>query len=81
MGDILRMTMVYGLKQGFHVAGCLRLGEGLVLLLTDLLEKGLTWHILHNQVDILRIVIRFIVLNDVRMVKAVQGLYLLHDAV
>lgn len=81
MGDILRVTMVNGLEQRFHVAGRLRLSEGLVLLLANLLEKRHTWDELHYQVDIFRIVICFIVLDDVRMIKPMQSLYLLHDHV
>ena len=73
--------MVQRLEQLSHVpAGC-RLRERLVLLLRDLVEERLARHILHHQVHVLLIVVRFIVLDDVGVVELVQDAHLLHDAV
>ena len=73
--------MVDGLEQTAHVTGRLVLTEGLILLLCDLLEKGLSRDILHDQVDVLLIVVCLVVLDDVGVVEGVQDSDLFHDAV
>lgn len=69
MHNALSMTMVDSLEQTAHVPCGLRLREGLILLFSDLIKELYAGHILHHQVDILLIIVRFVILDDIRMVK------------
>ena len=69
MHNVLSMTMVDSLEKITHVSCGLRLCEGLILLLCDLIEELGAGHIFHHQVDILLIVVRLVVLDDIGMVK------------
>ena len=73
--------MVDRLEQTAHVTGSLVLTEGLVLLLRDFLEKRLACDILHDEVDVLLVVVGLVVLDDVGVVEGVEDGDLLHDAV
>ena len=81
MHDVLRVAMIQRLEQLSHVLGRCRLRERLILLFRDLVEEGLPCHVLHHQVHILLVVVRFVVLDNVGVVELVQNAHLLHDAV
>ena len=81
MHNVLSMTMVDSLEQITHVSCSLRLCEGLILLLCDLIEELGAGHIFHHQVDILLIVVRLVILHDIGMVKGMQNAHFLHDAI
>ena len=81
MDDILSMTMIDSLEERFHIPTGNFLRECLVLLLGDFLEKLRTRHILHDQVDVLLIVVSFVILDDIWVIKWVQNVDLFHDAV
>ena len=81
MHNVLSMTMVDSLEQITHVSCSLRLCEGLILLLCDLIEELGAGHIFHHQVDILLIIVRLVVLDDVRMIECVQNAHFLHNAI
>ena len=57
------------------------LTECLIFLLCDLVEQGLARDVLHDQVDVLLVIVGLVVLHDVRVIKLVQNCDLLHDAV
>ena len=69
MYNVLSMTMVDSLEQTAHVSCGLSLCEGLVLLLCYLIKELGAGYIFHDQVDILLIVVRLVVLYDIGMVK------------
>ena len=69
MYNVLSMTMVDSLEQTAHVSCGLRLCEGLVLLLCNLIKELGAGYIFHHQVDVLLIVVRLVVLYDIGMVK------------
>ena len=81
MHDVLGVTVVDCLEQTLHVSSSDSLRESLVSLLRDLLEELLTGDVLHDQVDVLLVVVGLVVLDDVRVVQRVQDRDLLHDAV
>ena len=69
MHNVLSMAMVDSLEQTAHVSCGLRLRERLVLLLSDLIKELGARHVLHHQVDVLLVIVRLVVLDDVRMVE------------
>ena len=69
MNNVLSMAMVDSLEQTAHVTCSLRLRKGLILLLSDLIEELGARHVLHHQVDVLLIVVRFVVLDDIGMIE------------
>ena len=73
--------MVNRIEKSFHVTCCGSLREGLVLLLSDLLEKLLSRDKLHHQVNVLLIVVSLVVLYDIRVIELMHNRDLLHDAV
>ena len=79
MHDIHRMAVIQRLKQLSHVLCSSPLCEHLVRLLRDFIEESLTCHVLHHQVDELRIIVRFVVLDDVGVVEIVQDIDLFYD--
>ena len=81
MDHILRVTVIDSLKQRFHIWRSNLFRECLVFLLSDLLEKLRARYILHHQVDVLRVIVRFVVLDDIRVIKRVQNMHLLHYAI
>ena len=63
------MAMVDSLEQTAHVTSSLSLRKGLILLLSDLIEELRARHVFHHQVDVLLIVVRFVVLDDIGMIE------------
>ena len=49
--------------------------------MSDLIKELGAGHVLHHQVDVLLIIVRFIVLDDVGVVERVQNGHFLHDAI
>ena len=81
MDDVLRMAMIECLEQLLHILGSDRFSKCLVLLLRDLVEKGLSCDVLHHQIDVLLIVVRFVILDDVWVIQLVENRHFFHDAV
>ena len=81
MDDVLRVTVIDRLEQTLHVPSCGRLSESLISLLGDLLEELRSRHVLHNQVDILSIIVSLVILDNIRVIERVQYGNFLHDAV
>ena len=81
MQDILSVAVVDRLNEALHVFGCLLLSEDLVLLLDDLFEEGHAADVLHDEVNEQRVVVRLVVLDDVRVVQLVQRRDLRHDVI
>ena len=77
--DILRVTVIDSLEKALHVVGGLLLREHLIDLLADLVEKGHSIDVLHDQVDVHCVIIGLIVLDDVGVVECVQSCNLVHD--
>ena len=75
------MTMVNRIEKSFHVTCCGSLREGLVLLLSDFLEKLLSRDELHHQVNVLLIVVSLVVLDDIWVIELMHNRDFLHDAV
>ena len=67
--DVLCVAMVDCLEQSLHVPSGVCLCKGLVSLLSDFLEELRARHVLHHQVDILGIVVRLVILDDVGVIK------------
>ena len=78
MHDVLCVCVIDGLEETFHVVSCLLLGEDLINLLANLVEKRLAIDKLHDEVDVHRVVVGFVVLDDIRVVKRVQNSDLIH---
>ena len=81
MNNVLSVTMIDSLEQGLHVVGGSLFIEGLVILLSDFLEELSSSNILHDQIDILLIVVGLVIFHDVGVVESVKDSYFLHDAV
>ena len=81
MDNILGVAMIDRLEERFHVASGNILRKSLVGLLGDLFEKLSSIDIFHDQVDVLLIVVRFVILDDIWMVERVKNRNLLHDTV
>ena len=81
MDNILGVAMIDRLEERFHVAGCNVLRKGLVFLLGDFFEKLSSIDIFHDQVDVLLIVVRFVILDNVWMIEFVENRNFLHDTV
>ena len=73
--------MVDCLEEGLHVACGRCLGKSLIGLLRNLLKQLCAGDVLHDEVDVLLIVVGLVVLDDVRMIERVQDGNLFHDAV
>ena len=78
MDKVLGVTVIKGIEQTPHVLSRLALRKNLVFLLYDLLEEWQSLHILHDQVDILGVVVGLVVFDDVGVVELVQGSDLVH---
>ena len=81
MDNILGVAMIDRLEERFHVASGNILRKSLVGLLGDLFEKLSSIDIFHDQVDVLLIVVRFVILDDIWMIERVKNRNLLHDTV
>ena len=81
MNDVLGMTMVDRLEEGLHVASSSGLSEGLVCLFSDHDEELGAGNILHDQVDVLLIIVGLVIFYDIRMVERMQDGNFFHDAV
>ena len=81
MNDVLGMTMVDRLEEGLHVASSSGLGESLVCLLGDHVEELGAGNILHDQVDVLLVIVGLVILHDIGMVERMQDGNFFHDAV
>ena len=81
MNNILGVAMIDRLEERFHVAGSNVLRKGLVFLLGDFFEKLSSIDIFHDQVDVLLIVVRFVILDNVWMIEFVENRNFLHDTV
>ena len=68
MNDSLCMTVINRRKETLHVISCLRFRESAFGLPLDLIIKFVAIYILHDHIDVLRIVICLIVANDVWMI-------------
>mgnify|MGYP000868582382 CR=1 FL=1 len=62
-----------------HVVRCLPLVKNLVGLLDDPVEHGLPLDLLHDQVDVLVVIIRFIILDNIWMIELIENCNFLHD--
>jgi len=76
---VLGVTVIKGSEQTRHVLSRFVLRKNLVVLLDDLLEEGQSLHILHDQVDVLGVVVGLVVFDDVGVVELVQGRDLVHQ--
>ena len=81
VNDIQSVTVIDCLEELTHVEGGKTFREVLIRLRGDLIEERLTLGQLHDQVDVLEIVVRLKVVDDVGVVKRVQQSYLVHDVV
>lgn len=81
MDDVLSVAMVDSLEELFHVTSRYSFIESLVLLLSDAIKQRLASYVLHHQVDVLQVVVRLVVLDDVGVVKRVKDGDFFHDAV
>ena len=81
MHNVLCVAVVDGLEQLFHVVSGLILTKSLIVLLRNSIEQRLARNELHDQVDILLVVVGFIILDDVGVVQLVENCDLLHDHV
>ena len=79
MYNVLCVRVIDCLEETPHVSGGLSFREDLVLLLADLVEEGHSGDVLHHQVDVRRVVVGLVILDDVRVVKRVQHRDLVHD--
>ena len=61
--------MVYSFEKLKHVMGSHFLTKSLAFLVTDFIEHFLALHILHNQVQILLVIVSFKVVYDVRVIE------------
>jgi len=73
--------MVDCLEQFLHVACCFSFAKCLVCLLCDLVEELTALDILHDKIDILRVVISLEIFDDVRMIESIQDGDFFHDTV
>ena len=73
--------MIDRLEKLSHVRTCLLLSKGLILLLADLVIQRQACDHLHDQVDILVIIVRLVILHNVGVIERIQRLYLVHDVV
>ena len=73
------MRVIDCLEETPHVSGGLSFREDLVLLLADLVEEGHSVDVLHHQVDVRRVVVGLVILDDVRVVKGMQHRDFVHD--
>ena len=73
------MTMVYGFEKLKHVMGSHFLAKSLAFLVTDFIKHFLTFHVLHNQVQILLVIVSFKVVHDVGVIQLVQYIDLFHE--
>ena len=81
MNYVLCVTMIDSLKECLHISRSSILRERLISLLRNLLEQLCASNVLHDEVDVLLIVVSLVILYDVRVIKRVQDCYLFHDAV
>lgn len=65
------MAMVNGGEELLHVLGCLDLAECLVSLLSNFVVEHEALNELHDKVDVFIVIVRFEVLDDVRVIKDV----------
>ena len=64
--------MIYCLEKLLHISGGTLFCKCLILLLHNFLVHWHTFDIFHNEVDVLLIIVRFIVLDNVGMVEGVE---------
>ena len=81
MDNVLRMAMINCLEQLLHVRACLLFSERLVVLFADFVVQRKSCDHFHDQVNVLLVIVRLIVLDDVGMVERIQCLYFLHNVV
>jgi hypothetical protein len=80
MDDSLRVAVVDGAEELAHVEAGVVLREVLVFLGGDFVEELAAGDVLHDQVDVLVVVVGFVVLDNAGVVEGVQDGDLLHDA-
>ena len=81
MHDVLCVCVIDGLEETFHVVRCLLLREDLVHLLANLVEERLAIDKLHDEGNVHRVVVGFVVLDDIWVVQCVQNCDLIHYVV
>ena len=79
MDDTVSVAMICCKDDLLHVVSCSLLSEAHFLLLDYFVKKLNSVYELHDQVDVLYIVISFIILNNVWVVKCVEGCNFLYD--
>lgn len=80
MDDTLGVHVVACTQQLLQVLGCLLLRKNLIFLFGNLVEKLASADILHDKIYILLVYISFIILNDIRVIKLDEYIYLLLNA-
>ena len=73
--------MIDRLEQFLHIVCSFLFTECLVLLLSDLIKELLSADVLHDQVDILIVIISLKVFHNIRMIEFVKDRYFLYDAI
>ena len=66
------MAMIDRLEKAFQVFGSFVLRKEIVALFANLVVEGHPFDILHDEVDVLGVVVGLVVLHDVRVVQRVQ---------
>ena len=73
------MAMVYGFEKLKHIMGSHFLTKSLAFLVTDFIKHFLTFHVLHNQVQIFLVIVSFKIVHDVGVIKFIQNIDLFHE--
>lgn len=72
VNDVLSVAVVDRLKELAHVERSPPFTKALIALRSNLVEKWLSFGKFHHQVDVFEIIVRFEVIDDVRVVQCVQ---------